>query len=67
MMDNFPSVSIVIVNLNGKHHLHDCFQSIQRLNYPKDKIEVILVDNGSTDGSVEYVSKKFSWVKLICN
>lgn len=66
-MDNFPSVSIVIVNLNGKHHLHDCFQSIQRLNYPKDKIEVILVDNGSTDGSVEYVSKKFSWVKLICN
>ncbi|EIL86800.1 family 2 glycosyl transferase, partial [Rhodanobacter fulvus Jip2] len=47
--------------------MHDCFQSIQRLNYPKDKIEVILVDNGSTDGSVEYVSKKFSWVKLICN
>lgn len=60
-------VSIVIANLNGKHHLRDCFASIQRLNYPKDKIEVILVDNGSTDGSVEFVKNHYDWVKLICN
>lgn len=66
-MDEFPKVSIVIVNLNGKHHLRECFESIQKLRYPKDKVEVVLVDNGSTDGSVEFVTKHFDWVKLICN
>ncbi len=66
-MDNTPSVSIVIVNLNGKHHLTECFNSISRLHYPKDKIEVVLVDNGSTDGSVEFVTQKYSWVKVLTN
>lgn len=66
-MEDFPKVSIVIVNLNGKHHLRECFNSILKLHYPKDKIEVVLVDNGSADGSVELVRSKFNWVKLICN
>jgi GT2 family glycosyltransferase len=66
-MDEFPKVSIVIVNLNGKHHLSECFNSILKLHYPKDKIEVVLIDNGSTDGSVEFVTSKYEWVKLICN
>ena len=62
-----PKISIVIVNLNGKHHLVNCFTSIMKLNYPKDKIEVIVVDNGSTDGSVDLIRSKFSWIKLIKN
>lgn len=62
-----PTVSIVIVNLNGLRHLDECFKSIQRLDYPKEKIEVVMVDNGSTDGSVEFMRKKYSWVKLIRN
>ncbi|MFT8887741.1 MAG: glycosyltransferase [Ethanoligenens sp.] len=62
-----PTVSIVIVNLNGLRHLDECFKSIQRLDYPKDKVEVVMVDNGSTDGSVEFMRKKYSWVKLIRN
>lgn len=66
-MDEFPKVSIAIVNLNGKHHLSECFNSILKLHYPKDKIEVVLVDNGSTDGSVEFVTQRYRWVKLICN
>lgn len=66
-MAGFPSVSIIIVNLNGKTHLYECLGSIEELDYPKDKTEVILVDNGSTDGSVEFVKEKFPWVKLIVN
>lgn len=66
-MDEFPKVSIVIVNLNGKNHLRKCLGSILKLNYPKDKIEVVIVDNGSKDGSVEYLRENFSWVKLLCN
>ncbi len=65
--EGFPSVSIVIVNLNGKQHLRECFSSIQHLKYPREKIEVVLVDNGSTDGSVEFVEKRFPWVKLLRN
>lgn len=66
-MDEFPRVSVVIVNLNGKTHLNECLKSLMRLDYPKDRLEVIIVDNGSQDGSVEYIEAKFGWVKLIRN
>lgn len=46
-------VSIVIPNYNGKHFLKDCLQSVFSQNI-KDQ-EVIVVDNGSTDGSLEYL------------
>jgi GT2 family glycosyltransferase len=64
---DLKNVSIVIVNYNGRHHLRECFNSILKLHYPKDKIEVVVVDNGSTDGSVELMQQKFSWVKLLRN
>ncbi|HEX2937451.1 MAG TPA: glycosyltransferase family 2 protein [Ruminiclostridium sp.] len=60
-------VSIVIANLNGKHHLRECLESIRKLHYPKDKIEVVMIDNGSTDGSVEFIRQNYAWVKLLCN
>jgi len=50
-----PTVSIIVLNYNGKHFLHGCFSSLSQINYPSSRYEVILVDNGSTDGSVEYV------------
>lgn len=62
-----PKVSIVIANLNGKHHLRECFGSIKKLRYPSDKVEVVVVDNGSTDGSAEFISEGYGWVKLIRN
>ena len=46
-------VSIVIPNYNGKHFLEDCLTSVFAQNI-KDQ-EVIVVDNGSTDGSLEYL------------
>lgn len=66
-MSEYPSVSVVIVNLNGKSHLKECFDSIKALDYPADKVEVVLVDNGSTDGSREYIKSDYGWVKLITN
>jgi GT2 family glycosyltransferase len=59
MGTDFPIVSIVIVNLNGKSFLHDSLLSLQNLDYPRKKLEVIVVDNGSNDGSVEYVNATF--------
>lgn len=63
--NNLPFVSILIVNYNGKNFLSPCFTSLQKLNYPQEKLEVLLVDNNSTDGSVEFVRKKFPWVRII--
>ncbi|MGB0332223.1 MAG: glycosyltransferase family 2 protein [Planctomycetota bacterium] len=62
-----PRVSIVILNWNGRHHLEPCFSTLRRLDYPEDRFEVVLVDNGSDDGSQQEVRSKHSWVKLVEN
>ncbi|MDD5529606.1 MAG: glycosyltransferase family 2 protein [bacterium] len=59
-------LSIIILNYNGKHWLKGCLQSIFK-NTRKINFEVIVVDNASTDGSIEYVKKEFPSVKIISN
>ena len=63
----FPSVSVIVVNFNGKKYLKDCFKSLFNLSYPKEKLEVIMVDNGSEDGSIEYVKRYCPKVKILKN
>jgi GT2 family glycosyltransferase len=48
---NCPSVSIVIVNFNGKEFLRQCLLTLLDTDYPN--FEVIVVDNASTDGSIK--------------
>ena len=51
-------VCIIILNWNGKELLKDCLSSLFKLtDYPNYK--VIVVDNGSTDGSVEFIKRNF--------
>lgn len=63
--DDDPLISIVTVNFNGRDFLKNLFNSIHNLNYPAKKIQMIMVDNNSTDGSVEYVKKEFPWVEVV--
>lgn len=60
-----PKVSVVILNWNGKKFLRTCLQSLRQLRYPA--VEVIVVDNNSSDGSVEFIQKEFPSVRLIKN
>lgn len=60
-----PLVSIVILNWNGKKHISACLRSIGKISYKP--IEVIVVDNNSTDGSQDYIRKTFPWTLLIAN
>jgi GT2 family glycosyltransferase len=46
-------VSVVIVNWNGMDYLEECLASVQRQTYPR--IELVVIDNGSTDGSREWM------------
>ena len=56
-------VSIVVLNYNGKEYLERYFESLLKINYPNT--ELILVDNGSTDGSVEFMREKFPSVIIV--
>jgi GT2 family glycosyltransferase len=58
-----PKASIIIPHLNGKQHLNDCLGSLRRQSC-RD-FEVLLVDNGSTDGTQAYVRDRFPEVQLI--
>lgn len=55
-------VSIVIVNWNSKEFIENCLLSI-----PEGDYEVIVVDNGSDDGSADFIEKRFPHTKLIRN
>ena len=55
--------SVVIPNLNGAHFLEPCLESLARQTLPPD--EVIVVDNGSTDGSVELVRERFPQICVL--
>ncbi len=58
-----PYVSIIIPHLNGKQHLNVCFDSLR--NQTSQDFEVLLVDNGSTDGTQDLVRNQYPEVRLI--
>lgn len=49
-----PNVSIIVLNWNGKRFVDSFFNSLQKQDYPAEKIEVLFVDNASSDDSVNY-------------
>lgn len=55
--------SIIIPNYNGKHFLQPCLESLSKQSY--QQFETIVVDNHSTDGSVEYMKEYYPDVKII--
>ena len=60
------TLSVVIVNYNVKFYLEQCLESVRRAS--KDlRVETFVVDNLSTDGSVEYLSERFPEVTFIKN
>ena len=63
----YPTVSVVIVNLNGKDMLGPCLESIEKQTYDPEMVEVILIDNASTDGSVAMVREHFPRVRVLVN
>lgn len=70
MVTPLATVSILLVNFNGREHLGPCLESIAALDYPADLVETILVDNASSDGSLDLLASTYPWVKVLaqdCN
>ena len=60
-----PLISILIVNFNGLEFLKTCFDSLRNCSYPN--LEIIFIDNCSTDNSIEFVKQEYPEVKIIQN
>lgn len=58
-----PLISVIIVNHNGIEFVAECLKSVSGNEY--GNFEIIFVDNGSTDGSLEYVKKEFAAEKRL--
>ncbi len=50
-------VSVIIVNFNGRKYLEDCLKSLMKIDYKH--FEIIIVDNNSTDDSIEFVKRNY--------
>ncbi|MBS1504468.1 MAG: glycosyltransferase family 2 protein, partial [Bacteroidetes bacterium] len=64
-MNQIPKVAIVILNWNGVKYLRQFLPSVLSSSWPN--LDIIVGDNGSTDGSVEFLQKEFPQVHIICN
>lgn len=57
-------ISVVIVGWNARRYLELCLESLEA-SPPRRSMEVLVVDNASTDGSVEMIKSRFPWANLI--
>jgi GT2 family glycosyltransferase len=60
---SLSKVSIIIINYNGKNLLETCLESLFKIDYTN--FEVILVDNNSTDNSIEFITKNYPSIIII--
>ena len=63
-IENNPDISVIIVNYNGGQDIIDCLESLQT-SQANASLEIIVVDNDSTDGSTERIKSQFESVRII--
>ncbi len=64
-MAEMPLVYVVILNWNLKDDTAECIDSVLALDY--QNAHILVVDNGSTDGSMDYLSSRFPEIQVIAN
>ncbi|MEG4209640.1 glycosyltransferase [Microcoleus sp. S13_B4] len=66
-MTTLPICSLIIVNYNGLRHTKDCLKSLQKLAYPEQQLDLIVIDNCSKDDSVKSLGELFPKVRIFVN
>ena len=64
-MKDYPFISIMILSYNGMFYLKNCLDSVFDQDYPSDRFEVIVADNGSLDDSVIFLRSNYKDLKII--
>lgn len=59
-LTNYPKVFVLILTYNGKQWIEDCLPSVLEMDYPE--FEAVVIDNGSSDGTIEYLRNEFPTV-----
>jgi GT2 family glycosyltransferase len=62
-----PLVTVVVLNYNGAHLLPDCLAGLAAQDLPEGQLAVWVVDNASSDGSLELLRDRFPWVRTVAN
>src|SRR3989338_8134158 len=53
-----PRVAIIYLCYNNRSYLPEVFESLRALNYPSEKLEIVVVDNDSKDGSPDWLREQ---------
>jgi GT2 family glycosyltransferase len=59
-----PVVRLVVLNYNGGAHLERCVAHLEALDWPEDRLDLVVVDNASTDGSVDGLEQSHPRVRV---
>jgi glycosyltransferase involved in cell wall biosynthesis len=65
-MTLMPKVSVVIPTLNSERYLEECLAALRAQDYPKDRVEILLVDAGSTDGT-RAIARRYGVHRILDN
>lgn len=65
--NEFPDISVIVLNWNGKRYLGRCLTALMQTTYPADRLKVILADNASQDGSPDWVRDRFPSIQVLEN
>lgn len=60
-------VRLVVLNFNGGDEVLECVASLERLDWPSERREVVVVDNASSDGSLERIAERHPGVAIVRN
>jgi GT2 family glycosyltransferase len=60
-----PKASVIVLGYNGRQYLDACLSSLLDSELPRDEYEVLYVDNGSKDRSVDFVRQRFPDVRVL--
>lgn len=63
--ERHPQVSLLVLNNDGKAQLDACLATLHSLDYPPDRLELILVDHGSPDGSVKRAQSRYRQLRVV--
>ncbi len=63
-MSSRPRISVLILNFNGRDHLEACLPTVAAQTYPRDRFRIEVIDNGSTDGSVDFLRRSCPDVRV---
>lgn len=66
-MGQDKKIAVIILSYNGRKYLPDCLSSLSVTDYPQKLLKVLIIDNNSTDDSVDYIKENYPEIELIQN